>query len=251
MAAGREVIGYRSKRALDLALALPALVLLSPVLAVVAALVALRLGRPVVFTQVRPGLGAAPFPVYKFRTMTDACDAAGKLLPDGARLTALGRFLRASSLDELPGLWNVVRGEMSLVGPRPLVAKYVPWYTEREWARFAVRPGITGWAQVNGRNDLPWDDRLACDVWYVGHCSLALDLRILWRTLFLVLRRANVQVDTATIEGDLSVERAKRAGGRGQGTGDREWIDRPQPPVPDSSRFLSPIPCPLHRRAMT
>ena len=219
-AAERGVIGYRGKRALDLAIALPALVLLAPVMAVVAALVALRMGRPVIFVQMRPGLGAEPFPAYKFRTMTNARDAAGHLLPDSDRLTPLGRFLRASSLDELPGLWNVVRGEMSLVGPRPLVATYLPWYTDHERTRFAVWPGITGWAQVNGRNDLPWDARLACDAWYVAHCSLALDLRILRHTLVLVLRRANVQVDTTAIEGDLRMERAARAGEREQGRGE-------------------------------
>ena len=201
-------MGYRGKRSLDLIITLPALIVLSPVMAVVAALVALRMGRPVIFTQVRPGLDARTFPAYKFRTMKEACDAHGQSLPDRERLTALGRFLRATSLDELPGLFNVIKGEMSLVGPRPLVTKYLPYYSERERARFTVRPGITGWAQVNGRNDLPWDRRLACDVWYVERCSLPLDLRILVMTLIKVVRRANVQVDTSVNEPDLSVERA-------------------------------------------
>ena len=201
--------GYCGKRLLDLIIAAPALAVLTPIMAIVAALVALRMGRPVLFAQMRPGLHGRPFAVYKFRTMREAYDGTGLPLPDRERLTPLGRLLRASSLDELPGLFNVIRGEMSLVGPRPLVAKYVPYYTAREMARFAVRPGITGWAQVNGRNDLPWDRRLACDVWYVEHCSLALDLRILAMTAWQVVRRVNVQVDTAAIEGDLSVERAR------------------------------------------
>ena len=199
--------GYRGKRALDLVIAVPALIVLSPVLAAIAALVAWRMGLPVLFSQVRPGRGEQPFAVYKFRTMKEACDAAGRPLPDRDRLTALGRFLRATSLDEVPGLFNVVKGEMSLVGPRPLVTKYLPYYTDQERTRCAVRPGITGWAQVNGRNDLPWDQRLACDAWYVAHCSLVLDLKILGMTIVKVLRRANVQVDTAMNEPDLSVER--------------------------------------------
>jgi len=204
------MIGYRGKRLLDLIIAVPALIALFPVMAVVALLVAWRMGRPVLFRQLRPGLDTRPFPMYKFRTMQEANDAAGLPLPDRERLTTLGRFLRATSLDELPGLFNVLRGEMSLVGPRPLVMKYLPYYSERERARFTVRPGITGWAQVNGRNDLPWDQRLACDVWYVAHCSLALDLKILGMTLWKVLRRANIQVETAANEPDLSVERHDR-----------------------------------------
>ncbi len=204
------MVGYRGKRLLDLVITVPALIALSPVMVAVAMLVAWRMGRPVLFSQVRPGLGEQPFAVYKFRTMTEACDAAGRLLPDRDRLTALGRFLRATSLDELPGLFNVIKGEMSLVGPRPLVTKYLPYYTRRERTRCAVRPGITGWAQVNGRNDLPWDQRLACDAWYVAHCSLALDLGILGMTIVKVLYRANVQVDTAMNEPDLSVERHDR-----------------------------------------
>ena len=204
------VIGYRGKRLLDLIITVPALIVLSPVMAVVAVLVARRMGRPVLFSQMRPGQYQRLYPVYKFRTMKEAYDAAGQPLPDRERLTPLGRVLRATSLDELPGLFNVISGEMSLVGPRPLVAKYLPYYSAEEQTRFTVRPGITGWAQVNGRNDLPWDQRLACDAWYVAHCSLALDLKILAMTVWKVLRRANVQVDTAINEPDLSVERHDR-----------------------------------------
>ncbi|MEO5972536.1 MAG: sugar transferase [Sphingomicrobium sp.] len=174
------------KRLFDLVAASAALVLLSPLLLVVALLVRLRLGSPVLFRQVRPGLHARPFTVLKFRTMLDATAPDGHPLPDAERLTRFGRFLRASSLDELPGLWNVVKGEMSLVGPRPLLMEYVPLYTPEQARRHDVRPGITGWAQVNGRNALSWDDKFALDIWYVDHRSLWLDLRIVWQTLLKV-----------------------------------------------------------------
>lgn len=206
MNATQRPIGYRGKRLFDIVVATVALVFCGPLMAIAALIVALRMGRPVIFVQERPGFDKTPFPTYKFRSMTQTCDITGKLLPDAERLTKLGRFLRASSLDELPGLFNVLKGDMSLVGPRPLLTRYLPHYTEHEMLRFEVRPGITGWAQINGRNDLPWDDRLACDVWYVEHCSFALDLHILWLTLFKVMQRVNVQVETS-IEGDLSVER--------------------------------------------
>jgi lipopolysaccharide/colanic/teichoic acid biosynthesis glycosyltransferase len=199
------VTGYRGKRQLDLAIAILALVVFGPLMLVLAGVIALRMGRPVLFTQQRPGLHEQPFKVYKFRSMTIAVDSDGRPLPDRDRLTQLGRFLRVSSLDELPGLFNVVRGDMSLVGPRPLLMKYLPYYSVRERTRANVRPGLTGWAQINGRNDLPWDNRLACDVWYVEHCSLALDLKILARTAYKVLKRSNIQVDGG--EPDLSVER--------------------------------------------
>ncbi len=195
------------KRLLDLALTLPALVLLAPVLLVLAVLVRWRLGAPVLFRQQRPGRYERPFTLVKFRTMTDAHDASGRLLPDGVRLTPFGRFLRATSLDELPELFNVLRGEMSLVGPRPLLTQYLPYYTDRERRRFELLPGITGWAQVNGRNAVAWDRRLALDVWYVEHCSLGQDLRILGITLVRVLRRADVAVDTQAAETCLDEER--------------------------------------------
>ena len=182
----------RGKRALDLALTIPALIALSPVLGLVALLVRARLGSPVLFRQRRPGLRGRPFVLFKFRTMTNARDAQGRLLPDEERLTPLGLFLRRYSLDELPELWNVLRGEMSLVGPRPLLLRYLDRYTPEQARRHDVLPGITGWAQVNGRNALTWERKLELDVWYVDHCSLKLDLKILGLTLARVLRREGV-----------------------------------------------------------
>jgi lipopolysaccharide/colanic/teichoic acid biosynthesis glycosyltransferase len=163
--------------------ALIALVLLSPLLLVTALLVRIQLGSPVLFSQVRPGLHGQPFRMIKFRSMTDARDASGALLPDAQRLPPFGRFLRASSLDELPELWNVLKGDMSLVGPRPLLMEYLPLYTAEQARRHDVRPGITGWAQVNGRNAISWDDKFRLDVWYVDHHSLSLDLKIVWMTV--------------------------------------------------------------------
>ncbi|HEX6911941.1 MAG TPA: sugar transferase [Longimicrobium sp.] len=184
--------GAAAKRLLDLAIAVPALVVLAPLIAVTAGLVRLRLGTPVVFRQQRPGLHGRPFQLLKFRTMRDAVDARGEPLPDEERLTAFGRRLRATSLDELPTLWNVVRGDMSLVGPRPLLMEYLPRYTPEQARRHEVRPGITGWAQVNGRNAITWDEKFRLDVWYVDHRSLALDLRILWTTLRTVFVREGI-----------------------------------------------------------
>ncbi|MCS7039740.1 MAG: sugar transferase [Anaerolineae bacterium] len=180
------------KRLFDLMVAVPALVVLSPVLAALALLVRWQLGTPVLFRQQRPGLHGRPFTLYKFRTMTEARDAEGRLLPDAERLTPFGRFLRSTSLDELPELWNVVRGDMSLVGPRPLLMQYLERYTPTQRRRHEVRPGITGWAQVNGRNALDWPQRLALDVWYVDHLSLALDLRIILITVVKILRREGI-----------------------------------------------------------
>ena len=195
------------KRLFDLALTLPALVLLAPVLLSLAVLVRWRLGAPVFFRQQRPGRYARPFTLVKFRTMTDARDSSGRLLPDGRRLTSFGRFLRATSLDELPELFNVLKGDMSLVGPRPLLMQYLPYFTALERRRFELLPGITGWAQVNGRNAVAWDRRLALDVWYVERCSLMQDLRILGITLIRVIRRAGVAVDTEVAESCLDEER--------------------------------------------
>jgi sugar transferase EpsL len=180
------------KRAIDVVGSVTLLIVLAPVMAVIALLVALRLGRPVLFRHERPGHHGEPFTLCKFRTMTDAWGADGRPLPDAQRLTPLGRRLRATSLDELPELWNVLRGDMSLVGPRPLLTDYLPVYTARQARRHEVRPGITGWAQLNGRNDLPWSEKLELDVWYVEHRSLWVDVRILLRTLAVPFRRSGI-----------------------------------------------------------
>lgn len=201
------------KRCLDLIVAFCALILLAPLLLLLALLVRLFLGGPIFFRQERTGYKGRRFWILKFRTMTDARDAAGNLLPDSQRLNRFGLWLRRSSLDELPELWNVLKGEMSLVGPRPLLPRYDAHYTEREASRFALLPGITGWAQINGRNDLPWDDRLEYDARYVATCSFALDLKILCLTVVKVLRRENIQADPGQTFGSLDEERARRAAG--------------------------------------
>jgi sugar transferase EpsL len=180
------------KRLFDLALTIPALILLAPLLTVLAILVRVRLGSPVLFRQVRPGLHGRPFTIYKFRTMLDLRDKDGNLLPDEHRLTPFGRFLRRASLDELIELWDVVLGEMSLVGPRPLLMRYLNRYTPEQARRHQVCPGITGWAQVNGRNAATWEDRFAMDVWYVDHLSLWLDIKIIATTFLKVLVREGV-----------------------------------------------------------
>jgi lipopolysaccharide/colanic/teichoic acid biosynthesis glycosyltransferase len=185
----------RGKRLLDLAVALPAVLLAAPALVVAALLVRLRLGSPILFRQARPGRGGEPFTLYKLRTMRDRRDPAGELLGDEARLTPLGRFLRRASLDELPTLWNVVRGEMSLVGPRPLLLEYLPRYSAEQARRHEVPPGITGWAQIHGRNTLTWEEKFSRDIWYVDHVSLGLDLRILGATLLAVFRRDGIHAE--------------------------------------------------------
>lgn len=190
-----------SKRVFDLALTVPGLVILAPLMAVIALLVRIKHGKPVLFRQQRPGYRGEPFYVYKFRTMRDLRDAAGNLLPDEQRLTQLGRFLRSSSLDELPELIHVLRGQMSLVGPRPLLMQYLGRYSTEQARRHDVLPGITGWAQVNGRNALTWQDKFQLDVWYVDHWSLALDGRILLMTLWKVVIREGIsQPGHATAE---------------------------------------------------
>lgn len=180
------------KRAFDLLLATLALLLLALPLLSLIWLVRNKLGSPVFFRQTRPGLRGRPFQMVKFRTMTDERGPDGQLLPDADRLTPFGRFLRASSLDELPELWNVLKGDMSLVGPRPLLMEYLPLYSPEQARRHEVRPGITGWAQVNGRNALSWEEKFKLDVWYVDHRSLWLDIRILWLTVKKVLVRDGI-----------------------------------------------------------
>ena len=180
------------KHMCDLAIAVPVVVLAAPFVLALAVLVRLKLGSPVLFRQQRPGLNGCPFTIYKFRTMTDRRDAAGNLLPDGERLTAFGKFLRSTSLDELPELWNVLRGEMSLVGPRPLLMHYLDLYTPEQMRRHEVRPGITGWAQVNGRNALSWEEKFARDVWYVDHLSFWLDIKIIFLTFLKIVKREDI-----------------------------------------------------------
>jgi len=180
------------KRVFDIIASALALLLLAPVLAGVALLVALKMGRPVFFRQQRPGLDGKPFTMLKFRTMRDAHDAQGRPLSDAERLTPFGRWLRATSLDELPELWNVLKGDLSLVGPRPLLMEYLPRYSEIQRRRHEVRPGLTGWAQVHGRNAVDWNERFELDVWYVDHRSFWLDMKILAMTVHLVLSRRGV-----------------------------------------------------------
>jgi len=183
------------KRIFDLALTIPSLVVLSPFLIIVALLVRFKLGSPVLFNQMRPGQYEKPFTILKFRTMTDERDAAGKLLPDVQRLTRFGAFLRKTSIDELPELINVLKGDMSLVGPRPLLMQYLGHYTLEQARRHEIKPGITGWAQVNGRNNVKFSERLRMDIWYVDKASLLLDLKILISTVFSVLKREGVRSD--------------------------------------------------------
>jgi lipopolysaccharide/colanic/teichoic acid biosynthesis glycosyltransferase len=180
------------KRTFDLLVAGAALVFLLLPMLVIALAVRVRLGRPVLFVQLRPGLHGVPFSLIKFRTMREAYDEKGEPLPEEERLTRLGRFLRATSLDELPELWNVLRGEMSLVGPRPLLMEYLPLYTPEQARRHDVRPGMTGWAQINGRNAISWEEKFALDLWYVDHHSMLLDLKILWSTLIKVIRSEGI-----------------------------------------------------------
>lgn len=189
-----------NKRILDILGSSAALFILAPVIVVVSLLVGVQLGRPVFFVQARSGIDGKAFKMIKFRTMDEAVDAEGDPLPDNERLTPLGRFLRASSLDELPELWNVLKGDMSLVGPRPLLMEYLPLYSAEQARRHEVRPGVTGWAQINGRNGISWDDKFALDLWYVENRSLWLDMKILWKTIAKVARREGISAaDEATM----------------------------------------------------
>jgi lipopolysaccharide/colanic/teichoic acid biosynthesis glycosyltransferase len=183
------------KRVFDLVASMSLSLVLLPLIGILAVCVALALGRPILFRQRRPGLHGRPFEMIKFRTMRNAFDASGQPLPDRERMTSFGRFLRNSSLDELPELWNVLKGEMSLVGPRPLLMEYLPLYNPEQARRHEVRPGITGWAQINGRNAISWEDKFKLDVWYVGNLSLWLDIKILWLTLQKVIVRDGISAE--------------------------------------------------------
>ena len=200
------------KRVVDIFGAGLGLLILSPLILCLAWMIRRRLGSPVLFRQVRPGLQGRPFEMIKFRTMRDAADSNGQPLPDADRLTPFGRWLRSTSLDELPELWNVLKGDMSLVGPRPLLMEYLPLYSPEQARRHEVRPGITGWAQVNGRNAISWEEKFALDVWYVDHHNLWLDMKILYMTLRKVLVR-----DGISAEGEATMPKFKGSSVRKQG----------------------------------
>jgi len=187
------------KRSFDIIIAVISLILLAPVLIMIGLLVALKLGRPVFFTQVRPGLNEEPFNIIKFRTMTSERDDKGNLLPNNERMTPFGSFLRTTSLDELPELINVLKGEMSLVGPRPLLLDYLPYFTKIQNKRHNVKPGITGWSQINGRNSINWDKKLELDIWYVDHQNFLLDLKILLLTILKVVKREGINYSEDTL----------------------------------------------------
>lgn len=197
------------KRLLDIILSGMALIVLFPVLLIVAILVRTKLGSPVIFHQERPGKDEKIFTLCKFRTMTDGRDENGNLLPDEVRLTKFGKLLRSTSLDELPELWNIFKGDMSIVGPRPLLVRYLPFYTEEERKRHSVRPGLTGYAQVNGRNALNWEDRFAYDLEYVEKCSLALDIKIIFETVGKVFKRSGTLSGDAQVVEDFDKYRSK------------------------------------------
>ena len=184
------------KKIFDLIVTFLGLLLLLPIITLTALMVRSKLGSPIFFKQVRPGLNGNLFNIYKFRSMTNECDKDGNLLIDEVRLTKFGKFLRSTSLDELPGLWNVLKGDMSLVGPRPLLVEYLLLYSEKQSRRHEVRPGITGWAQVNGRNAISWDEKFDLDVWYVDNQSIWLDVKILWMTIGKVIFRTGISADS-------------------------------------------------------
>ena len=210
------------KRVFDVVGALLALLLLALPLLVLWALIHRKLGSPVLFRQWRPGMHSKPFEMVKFRTMTSERGPDGELLPDAMRLTPFGHFLRAASLDELPELWNVLKGDMSLVGPRPLLMDYLPLYSPEQARRHEVRPGITGWAQVNGRNAISWEDKFALDVWYVDHRSLLLDVQILWRTVRKVLNR-----DGISAAGEATMSKFEGTAAKGHPEARSESVDEP------------------------
>ena len=199
------------KRILDILISLTFIVLFSWLYLILVILVRIKLGSPVLFCQERPGYNEKIFKLYKFRTMTDKRDENGTLLPDSERLTRFGSMLRSTSLDELPEMFNILKGDMSLIGPRPLLVEYLPYYTEEERLRHSVRPGLTGLAQVSGRNYLAWDKRLARDVEYVNHISFIMDVRIIIKTIMVVLKKEDIAIDTNIVEGNLCDERTRRA----------------------------------------
>lgn len=202
---------YFFKRLFDILISGMGLIVISPVLLVLAVLIRIKLGSPIIFRQERPGLNEKIFTLKKFRTMTDERDENGNLLPDAQRLTKFGRFLRSTSLDELPELWNIFCGDMSLIGPRPLLISYLPYYTKREQLRHTVRPGLTGLAQISGRNLLEWDKRLEKDAEYVENLSFGLDIKIFFLTIKKVFVREDVVVDTNQVEGNLAeIRKAER-----------------------------------------
>jgi len=199
------------KRAFDFSVAGLSIVVLAPLLAVVALLVFLKLGAPVLYRQVRPGLHAKPFELFKFRSMLDAFDEDGKPFPNDQRITPFGQTLRSLSLDELPELWNILKGDMSFVGPRPLLMDYLPLYDERQSRRHEVRPGLTGWSQVNGRNSISWEEKFEFDIWYVENASFGLDIKIILMTIMKVLRREGI-----SHEGDVAMPRFRGSGNGNQ-----------------------------------
>lgn len=200
------------KRFFDFILSLLAIIVLSPVLLITALLVRSKLGSPVIFKQERPGKNEKIFTLYKFRTMTDEKDEEGNLLPDEVRLTKFGKMLRSTSLDELPELFNILKGDMSIVGPRPLLVSYLPYYTEKEKHRHDVRPGLTGLAQVKGRNYIAWDERFKIDVEYVENLSFVLDIKIIFETVLIVLKKSDIAIDTRTVEPNFAEERKAKLG---------------------------------------
>ena len=199
------------KRILDILISLTFIVLFSWLYLILVILVRIKLGSPILFCQKRPGYNEKIFTLYKFRTMTDKRDEKGNLLPDSERLTKFGSMLRSTSLDELPEMFNILKGDMSLIGPRPLLVEYLPYYTDEERLRHSVRPGLTGLAQVSGRNYLAWDKRLARDVEYVNHISFIMDVKIIIKTIMVVLKKENIAIDTNIVEGNLCDERTRRA----------------------------------------
>lgn len=200
------------KRLLDFILSLIAIVLLLPIYIVVGILVKIKLGSPVLFKQERPGKDEKIFKMYKFRTMTNEKDSKGNLLPDEKRLTKFGKILRSTSLDELPELFNIFKGDMSIVGPRPLLVSYLPFYSKEEKKRHDVRPGLTGWAQINGRNFIDWDHRLEKDIEYVNNLNFILDIKIIINTILLVLKKSDIAIDTSSVEPNFAEERKAKLG---------------------------------------